>query len=181
MYWALTGWTNLAYLSGSPTQSNESKCLPQLLIWQKELKLEVHSKEVARKIHPKVLHKLRQHRNRIPDRLTRKGFSYVFLNSLGQCTKMKSNHQTPMETTIIANIDIEKDIRSILSFTIRKMSVSTDEIGHQLAKYSVIWKTMNCIQRKLPSPPIKGRICYSFLSDVYGDTCNRTILQTFSL
>ena len=166
MYWALTGWTNLAYLSGSPTQSNESKCLPQLLIWQKELKLEVHSKEVARKIHPKVLHKLRQHRNRIPDRLTRKGFSYVFLNSLGQCTKMKSNHQTPMETTIIANIAVEKDIRSILSFTIRKMSVSTDEIGHQLAKYSVIWKTMNCIQRKLPSPPIKGRVCYSFLSDV---------------
>ena len=42
-----------------------------------------------------------------------------------------ANHQTPMEKTVIANVAIEKDIRSTLTDSMRNITVTADEIRHE--------------------------------------------------
>ena len=71
---------------------------------------------------------------------------------------MKANRQTQMEGSVIANIAIEKGIRSILVDSIRKIRVTADEIGHESAKDSVIRMAMNYVQGKCPTTPVQGEL-----------------------
>ena len=73
-----------------------------------------------------------------------------------RCTKMNANHQTKMEESVIANIVIEEDIRSILGDCIWNIPVAADEIRLESAKASVIRKAMYYAQKKWPAPPIQG-------------------------
>ena len=50
---------------------------------------------------------------------------------------MKATHQTQMKEGVIANIAIEKDIRSILADPIRNIPYTADEIHHESAKDAV--------------------------------------------
>ena len=61
----------------------------------------------------------------------------------GRCTKTKANHQTQMKESVIANIALEKDIRSILADSIRNIPVTADEIRQESTKDAVIRKAMN--------------------------------------
>ena len=71
---------------------------------------------------------------------------------------MSANHQTPMGETVIANIVIEKDIRCILTDSIRNMRITADEIRHESAIDSVIRKAMNYLQRKWHALPVQGEL-----------------------
>ena len=72
--------------------------------------------------------------------------------------KTKANHKTQMKESVIANIGIEKDIRSILADSIRNIPVTADEIRRESAKDAVIRKAMNYVQKKWPAPPVQGEL-----------------------
>ena len=84
---------------------------------------------------------------------------------------MKANHQTQMEESLIANIAIEKDIRSIIADSILNIPITANQIRHESAKDPVIRKAMNFVQRKMACTtgsrrftgliqPSKGPLCY---------------------
>ena len=80
----------------------------------------------------------------------------------GHCTKRKANHQSQIKETVTANVIIEKDIRSIIAHSIRKIPITTDVIRQELAKDSVIGKAMNYVQRKWPAPPVQGELLHLY-------------------
>ena len=61
---------------------------------------------------------------------------------------MKANRRSPMEETVITNISIEKDIRSIVADSILNIPVTGEEIRYESARDSVIKKAMIYVQRK---------------------------------
>ena len=79
-----------------------------------------------------------------------------FSSNKGRCTKTKANHQTQMEESVITNIALEKDIRSILADSIRNIPVTADEICQESTKDAVFRKAMNYVQKKWPAPPVQG-------------------------
>ena len=73
-------------------------------------------------------------------------------------SRLIANHQTPTEETVIANIALEKDIRSILADSIRNIPVTADEIRHESKKDAVIRMAMNYVQKKWPASPVQGEL-----------------------
>ena len=61
-----------------------------------------------------------------------------------------------MKESVIANIALEKDIRSILADSIRNIPVTADEIRQESAKDTVIRKAMNYVQKKWPASAVQG-------------------------
>ena len=84
---------------------------------------------------------------------------------------MKANHQTEMEESVIADVVIEKDIRSIMADSIRNIPVTADEIRHESAKGHVIRKSHELPLKKMayntgskrinePVQTLKDLLCY---------------------
>ena len=63
-----------------------------------------------------------------------------------------------MERSVIANIVIEKDIRSILADSIRNIPFTADEKRLESAKAFVIRKTMYYVQKKWTASPVQGEL-----------------------
>ena len=73
-------------------------------------------------------------------------------------SRLIANYRTPMEETVIANIAIEKDIRSIPADSIRNIPIAADEIRHESVEDSVIRKAMKYVQKKWPTSPVQGEL-----------------------